>query len=287
MSGRIANASRRAFIGGALASVALVPFGAARAAPIDKIKANGVLRVAVYRDFEPWSWKQDGKIVGIDVDIADAIARKLGVRAEAVDFLADEGVDDDLRNMVWRGSLVGGTVCDVMMHVPVDREFALKNDRAVICAPYYREGFQMACGIDTDCEVAPAALKGSRLVAELDSIPDFYLSGSFGGVLRPDVKHLTSGQATIDAVKNGEADVAMASRAQIEHALHKGSARVKVRKGPLPALPSPGWDVGVAVKDDSRDLADLLDTMIAGFRTDGTIDAIFARYGVSVRAPLS
>ena len=75
--------SRRAFLGGALASAALVPFGTAAAAPIDKIKANGVLRVAVYRDFEPWSWKRDGKIVGIDVEIAEAIAKKLGVRAEA------------------------------------------------------------------------------------------------------------------------------------------------------------------------------------------------------------
>lgn len=126
-----------------------------------------------------------------------------------------------------------------------------------------------------------------RLVAELDSIPDFYLSGSFGGVLRPDVKHLTSGQAAIDAVKTGDADVAMASRAQIEHALHGGSKTVKVRKGPLPALPSPGWDIGMAVKDDSRDLADALDTMIAGFRTDGTLDAIFARYGVSPKTPIS
>ena len=83
------------------------------------------------------------------------------------------------------------------------------------------------------------------------------------------------------------ADVAMASRAQIEHALHGGSKTVKVRKGPLPALPSPGWDVGMAVKDDSRDLADALDTMIAGFRTDNTLEAIFARYGVSPRTPLS
>ncbi len=280
------HASRRAFLGGALASVAVLPLGAA-AAPLEKIKANGVLRVAVYRDFEPWSWKQDGRMVGIDVDLAERIAAKLGVRAETVDFLADEGVDDDLRNMVWRGSLVGGTVCDLMMHVPVDRAFALQNDRAVIVAPYYREGFQMACGLDTDCEVAPPAFKGRRLAAELDSIPDFYLSGSFGGVLRPDVKHLLSGQAAIDSVKKGEADVAMASRAQIEHALQGGSKTVKVRKGPLPALPSPGWDIGVATKDDSRDLADTIDAMIADFRKDGTIDAILAKYGVTPHAPLS
>ena len=277
--------SRRTMIGGALAALSL-PLPVA-AAPIEKIKANGVLRVAVYRDFEPWSWSRGGKFVGADVDLANAIAKQIGVRAEIVDFLADEGVDDDLRNMVWRGSLVGGIPCDVMMHVPVDREFALRNDRAVIGAPYYRETFEMACNIETDCEVPPPQFKGKHIVAELDSIPDFYLSGGFGGMLRPDVRHLPSGQAAIDALKTGEADVAMASRAQVEHALMNGSATVKTRKGPIPGLTSPGWDIGLAVKDDSRDLADLLDAMIGKFRTDGTIESVLKPYGVSPRAPLS
>lgn len=246
------------------------------------------MRIAVYRDFEPWSWKgADGTVMGIDVDLGRAIAKALGVRAEIVDFLADEDVGDDLRNMVWRGSLVGGQTCDIMMHVPVDRQLARANDRAVIGAPYYREGFLMACGVETDCEVAPAAFKGKRLVAELDSVPDFYFSGSFGGVLRTDTRHLMSGSAAVDAVKTGEADVVLATRAQIEHALAAGAPRVKTRKGPLPALPSAGWDVGLAVKDDSRDLADRLDRIVAGLRSDGTVAAILARHGVSDRAPLA
>lgn len=65
------------------------------------------------------------------------------------------------------------------------------------------------------------------------------------------------------------------------------SAAVKTRKGPLPALPSAGWDVGLAVKDDSRDLADRLDRIVAGLRSDGTVAAILAHHGVSDRAPLA
>ncbi len=278
--------TRRGMLIGALA-FGCVPF-AARARSLDTIKAAGLLRVAVYRDFEPWSWRDaSGALVGIDVDLAKAIAKQLGLRVEIADFLADEDVGDDLRNMVWRGSLVGGSVYDIMMHVPVDRAFALANDRAVIGAPYYREGFAMACGIDTDCEVPPPQLKGKRLAAELDSIPDFYLSGSFGGVLRSDVTHTMSGAAAIESVKSGKADAVLATRAQIEHAMTSGAERVKVRKGPLPALPSPGWDIGVAVKDDARDLADALDQMIADFRGDGTIDAIVRKFGVTWHAPLS
>lgn len=287
MSGASCRApTRRAMIAGALAA-AFAPVGA-MARGLDTITAAGVVRIAVYRDFEPWSWKgADGTVMGIDVDLGRAIAKALGVRAEIVDFLADEDVGDDLRNMVWRGSLVGGQTCDIMMHVPIDRQLARANDRAVIGAPYYREGFLMACGVETDCEVAPAAFKGKRLVAELDSVPDFYFSGSFGGVLRTDTRHLMSGAAAVDAVKTGDADVVLATRAQIEHALAAGAPRVKTRKGPLPALPSAGWDVGLAVKDDSRDLADRLDRIVAGLRSDGTVAAILARHGVSDRAPLA
>lgn len=276
---------RRGVLAGALAA-ALMP-GGASAASLDKVKAAGVIRVAVYRDFAPWSWRQDGKLVGIDVEFAEALAKAIGVRAELVDFMADEDVGDDLRNMIWRGPLIGGSAADLMMHVPYDRAFALANDRAVFLAPYYREGFQMACGVDTDCEVAPPQLKGKRLAAELDSIPDFYLSGSFGGVLRSDVQHLTTGDAALTAVKEGRADVVLATRAQVEHALTGGNAKVKVRRGPLPALPSPGWDVGLAVKDDSRDLGDALERAVAEVQKNGTLATIFAKYGVSPRAPLS
>ncbi|KQU46987.1 ABC transporter substrate-binding protein [Sphingomonas sp. Leaf339] len=276
---------RRGFLAGALAS-ALLP-GAAAAVSFNKVKAAGVMRVAVYRDFAPWSWRQDGRLVGIDVDFAEALAKAIGVRAELVDFMADEDVGDDLRNMIWRGPLIGGSAADLMMHVPYDRAFSLANDRAVFLAPYYREGFQMACGVDTDCEVAPPQLKGKRLVAELDSIPDFYLSGSFGGVLRSDVQHLTSGDAALTAVKEGKADAVLATRAQVEHALMGGNTKVKVRHGPLPALPSPGWDVGLAVKDDSRDLGDALERAVAGLQKDGTLAAIFAKYGVTPKPALS
>ena len=279
-------ATRRTILAG-LGAALLCP-RPAFARGVDKIKAQGSIRIAVYRDFAPWSWAgPNGKFVGIDVDLGQAIAKALGVRAEIVDFMADEDVGDDLRNMVWRGPLIGGQVCDIMMHVPVDRKLALDNDRAVIGAPYYREGFMIACGIDTDCEVAPPAFKGKRLVTELDSVPDFYFSGGFGGVLRGDTKHVMSGAAAVASVKQGDADVVLATRAQVEHGLLGGDPKVKTRRGPIPALPSAGWDVGLAVKDDSRDLADWLDQAIAGFRKDGTIDAILKPYGVTPHAPLA
>lgn len=279
--------SRRGFVCGAAAAMAGAAAAPLVAAPLAKIRALGVMRIAVYRDFAPWAAEREGRLVGIDVDIGKLIASKLGVRGEAIQYIADESVDDDLRNMVWRGSLLGQAPGDVMMHVPYDRVLGQRNDRAVLIAPYYRESFAMVCNrATTDCEVPPPQLKGKKLVAELDSIPDFYLSGSFGGVLRGDVKNKLSGEAAVAAVAAGEADAAVATRAQVEAGMKAAGDRLTLRKGPLPAMTSPGWNVGMAVKDDSRDLGDEIERIMEGLAKSGELAGVFAAHGVEYRPPL-
>ncbi|WP_338505065.1 transporter substrate-binding domain-containing protein [Sphingomonas kaistensis] len=279
--------SRRAFVAGGLAAASTLSVSTAFAAPLRKVRETGVLKVAVYRDFAPWSWKEGEAFTGIDVDLGKALAARLGLKAEIMDFMADESADDDLRNMIWRGSLIGGGVADIMLHVPYDPQFAKQNDRVAIVAPYYREGFALACSREVDCEVPPPQFKGKRLAAELDSIPDFYLTGSFGGVLRGDVRHEMSAKAALDLIPADKADVVMASRAQVEFAMAQPSGKSFIpRKGPLPALPSAGWDVGIAVRDDSRDLGDAVEELIVAMRADRSLDPIFARYGVTPKAPL-
>ncbi|WCT73206.1 transporter substrate-binding domain-containing protein [Sphingomonas naphthae] len=277
----------RSISGGVMAALLLAGAAPAAAAPLDKVKKTGFLRVAVYKDFAPWAYRKDGRLVGIDVDIANALAAKLGVKTDMVDFLADEDVDGDLRNMVWRGTLIGQAPADVMMHVPADRTLALRNDRVAIVAPYYREAFAMVCDPDqADCEAPPPQFKGKTIYAELDSVPDFYLSGSFGGVLRGDVTHVPTGAEAVAAVSAGKAAMAVATRAQVENGLGEAPGKAVLRKGPLPAISSPGWNVAVAVKDDSRDLGDEIETLLADMQKSGELDAIFARYHVVPRAPL-
>ncbi|MFX8351094.1 hypothetical protein ABTL64_19460, partial [Acinetobacter baumannii] len=84
-----------------------------------------------------------------------------------VDFPAADDLAADLRNVVWRGGLLGFRPCDIMMHVPFDRELMLENDQVAILAPYSREGCAMVCGNEQDnCEVPPPPFKGKRLGVE-------------------------------------------------------------------------------------------------------------------------
>lgn len=282
--------SRRRLLGAvvALAGAALLP-RASIAAPLARVKAEGRLRVGVYADNRPWSWTAGGTLQGIDVDIARALAARLDVRAEVVEFMAGDDLGPDLRNVVWRGGLLGFQPCDVMLHVPFDRQLMVENDQVAIVAPYYREGLAMVCGPEGgDCDAPPAQFRGKRLAAETATVSDAYLLGSFGGVLRGDVHHYPSGYQAMAAVGEGKADMAMGTRAQVEAALHDfPAAGLHRRKGPIPTLPSPGWDIGLAVKDNSRSLGDALEAGMAQLGASGELAAIFARHGVEWRPALA
>jgi ABC-type amino acid transport substrate-binding protein len=275
--------SRRRLIGGAGAALALglMP-GGLSAAPLAKVKALGTIRVVVYQNNRPWSWEEGGKLVGLDADLAQAIATKLGVRADVAQLVADESADDDLRNGVWKGGLLGFTPGDIMLHVPFDRVFASRNDQVAIIAPYYRESFGLAGSGGMAVEAMPTEWKGRKLAVELDSIPDFYLIGSFGGVLAKDVTHYPTGSDAVAAAMAGQADAVLASRAQIEEGAHRsGGKPLALRKGPLPAFASPGWDIGMAVKENSRTLGDAVEEIVTAMGTSGEMKALFDRYGVT------
>ncbi|WP_176593809.1 ABC transporter substrate-binding protein [Sphingobium sp. EM0848] len=273
--------SRRSLLGGGAAlALGLLP-GMSHAAPLGKVKDLGVLRVVVYKDNRPWSWEEGGRLTGLDVDLAHAIANRLGVRADVAELVADESVDDDLRHGVWKGGLLGFAPGDLMLHIPFDRSFAARNDQVAIIAPYYRESFRFAGRQNAvDLEAPPTGWRGHRLAAELDSIPDFYLIGSFGGILAKDVTHYPSGSDAVAAVASGKADAVLASRAQIEEVLHRGAPKLTVRKGPLPAFTSPGWDIGMAVRENSRTLGDAVEEIVSTMAASGEMKALFAPYGV-------
>ena len=61
---------------------------------LDSVKQRGTLRVAVEGTYPPFNYKDNGQLTGFDVEIAQALAQKLGVKA---DFTTTE----------WSGILAG------------------------------------------------------------------------------------------------------------------------------------------------------------------------------------
>ena len=106
---------------------------------MEKIKASGILKVALYKDNAPYSDGPVSGMVGLDVGLAQALARQMQLNAALLPFDSGENMNDDLRNMVWRGHYLGYGPADVMLHVPVDKYFMAENRQAFIFGPYARE----------------------------------------------------------------------------------------------------------------------------------------------------
>ncbi|MCP3668939.1 MAG: amino acid ABC transporter substrate-binding protein [Gammaproteobacteria bacterium] len=258
----------------------------AQAISYDDIIEKGEISIGVYRDFPPFSYVRDGKLIGIDVDIAHHIARRLNVRLNIIQQTADENVDDDLRNTVWKGHYLGGAVADVMLHIPYDRELALRNELVVLFGPYFKEEIVTARNIEKLGKDATLAyFRYEKIAVELDSLSDLYLSGAFGGAVRPNVLHFrTNGDAGLAAL-SGDAAGMMGPRSQLEHILLPKISEFDIGIVPTPGLVKSNWLIGAAVKNTYRQLGYAVEEIIATMGRNGEMKKIFLLHGISFTAP--
>ncbi len=281
--------SSKRFFAGLLLGLTLAFIANAQEEPpaLQRIRERGVLEVAVYADFPPFSYRNEqGRIVGIDADIARVLAGSLGVAAAIRAVGADESMEDDLRNNVWKGHYLGGGVADVMLHVPYDAAFAKENDRVIFVAPYYREQLVVALKKREDATLDPLELfTREKVGVELDTLADFYLLTAYDGKIRNQVVHFHSIGEAVASLKKAELAGVAGPRSEIEFAL--GGQRDDYVVGPvqMPGLRSSGWDLGAAVKQGNEALAKVVELSMKRLREEGALKEIFSRYQSSYQLP--
>ncbi len=261
--------------------------GAAMATSFDDITAKGEMVVAVYRDFPPFSEHKDGgELSGIDIDLAKAIGERMHLGVQFMELTAGESVDDDLRNAVWKGHYLERRVADVMMHVPVDRVFALRNANAVIFAPYYRERVAMARNPDRiSASDGIDAFAEEKIGVETATLPDVVLSSTQGGRLVGNVVHFPTLAKASAALIAGDVAAVMGCETEVAAALGDQASRFPLAPAAIPGLTKPGWELGLAVKDSNHQLAYAVEDVITALRGDGTVAAIFKRHGIPYTPP--
>lgn len=248
---------------------------------LERIRHSGLLKVALYKNFPPFSHNGEG----IDVELAEALAAKLGVKMSPLWFEADENMEDDLRNMVWKGHYLGYGPADVLMHAPVDREYMAKVERVKFFAPYHRERYAVARQLDKlptldgfePFEKLPFAVEGDTLAATI-------LLSADGGRYRNSLKSFKTADEAVAALKSGAVAATLAQQGELEGGL-KGDARFAIDLPPHPVLQKRQWVLGLAVKAQSEDLARALQTAINELLADGTVKRIMQRHGVQHRQP--
>ncbi|MGB0747864.1 MAG: substrate-binding periplasmic protein [Magnetospiraceae bacterium] len=253
----------------------------------DEIQEKGEIIVAVYRDFPPFSYRDaNGTLVGIDVDIAAQIANSLDVRLTVFELTADETVQDDLRNAVWKGHYLGGLVADVMLHVPYDRAFSLQNNQVFFFGAYLEEAIHLTWNPDTvGAKPTLAVFRFEKIGVELDTLADFALTSFNGGMIRENVLHYRTIEEAAQAMRAGEVQAILATRSQLDHAFHADAVKPPVGPVLLSGVAKPKWLIGAAVKHTYRQLGYAVGDILAAMVNDGTMEQIFAKHGITYRPP--
>jgi len=275
---------------------ALAQADVVRVRAFDDIIESGVLKVAMYENFPPYSYQQDGQPRGVDFELAQKLAEGLGLKLEVLWVTPDETLDDDLRNFIWKGHYLRRDVlADVMLRVPYDREFSYKrnelgeliNELVVMFGPYQRERWQTAYD-DRRIEDVPsvAVFQYHPIGVEVDSVPSFYLSSVFEGRLAKNLHHYPSVQQAFAALKEGEVDATMAMRGEIEWLMAQaGDSHLKLAENAYPNMGKQVWDLGMAVHETNRQLAYALEEVLEPLILEGGMEKLYAKHGLHYELP--
>ena len=272
------------------------PTAQAQVRTYDEMIAAGELKVAVYKDFAPYSFEEAGQPRGVDVDLAQALAKALGVRLQLIWAPAGEKLDDDLRDYIWRASaLHNQQLADLMMRAPYDHAYAqkrndqgeLENGHVVMFGPYQSEQWQVAFDRRRLDKVASVAVfEYHPIGVEVDSVPSFYLTSVFNGMLAKNTRHYPGVPQAFAAMQAAEVDAVMAMRGEIDWQLHQAAdPQLALAENAYPNMGKQRWEIGMAVHESNRQLAYAVEEALEGLIREGAVQALYSHYGLRYDVP--
>jgi polar amino acid transport system substrate-binding protein len=159
---------------------------------LDEIIYGGVIRIAVPKDFPPFgSIGAGGKLEGYDVDVADLIAKDLGVKLELVPVSSNDRLS----------LLLTKRVHLVVASLGVSAERA----KAIAFSSPYAPFFSTVAGAANVKVKTLADLKGKKVAVTRDTLEDRELSKSAPKDV--EIIRFADNQATIQAFLSGQADL--------------------------------------------------------------------------------
>lgn len=231
---------------------------------LDRIKAKGEITIAMEGTWAPWTYHDENdKLVGYDVEVGQAIADKLGVKAK---FIEGE----------WDGLLAGLDAgrYDIMVNgVDITPERSNKYDFSV---PYAYNRTAVIVKKDNNSITKLEDLEGKRTANTISStyaeVAEQY-GASVTGVddLNQTFELLFSGR--IDATLNAEVTF-------YDYIKVHPDADMKIA-----VLTDDANKVGIPMKkgEDSRTLRDAVDKALSELDADGTLTALAVKYfGVDI-----
>lgn len=218
--------------------------------------AGGVLVMATNAEFPPYEYHEGQEIIGIDVDIAKAIAAELGMELEIEDVAFDSIIPEITSGKADIG-LAGITVTE-------DRKVS------VDFSDTYAKASQMII-VKEDSEIAgPEDLKGVVVGVQLGTTGDLYVSD------------LEADGTTVERYNKGFEAVQALSQGKIDAVVIDGEpAKTFVSETEGLKMLDEAFteeEYAIAVKKGNTELLDKVNAALASLEEKGTLDEIIGNY---------
>ena len=234
---------------------------------LDDIKQRGVISVCAHPNALPFASRR-GPVRGIQIDLAQEIAARLGVALEV--------------EWVTLGSQYRAVDCDLVMDAIVD-EGALQERNLKWSTPYQRSGVALALrGDRTEIERFEDLGPEARIGVQLGSVAQWLL-GQKG------LRAIPFGfeDEMVAALGAGEIDAAAATATSIGWYNHEHRGAELVIIHVVEHDPELVWDVAVGMRRSDRFLRREIDRIVEAMVSDGAVARVYADYGVEHRPPVT
>lgn len=233
-----------------------------------RVQRAKILKACADLDNLPLSTAEESGPPGLDVEVARAIAGRLGVKAQPV------WVDTSAMGRALRLLRTGS--CDILVGLPVDRGFLSARPWLDVTIPYYGTGFVLATRQGRLSGATRLAdLQAEVIGVEAKTMADYHLHRA------EFPRKLYASQALLlQGLERGEVEAALLF-APVAAWFLKERPDTKVHLV-LDRPPDPlyRWNVAIGVRKEDRALKEALDGAIQELLANGRIQAILAKYGI-------
>lgn len=232
--------------------------GQAKGDLLQRVKAAGVIRVAQTQANPPWNFLENGKPAGYDVDVANELARRLGI-AEV------EFVPSNFQSFI--AGVQAGRFDAVVSGQTITDE---RKEQVDFSRPYEVNGISIfVAGANTSIN-GVADLKGKKLAVTAGTTQAAFAKKSIPDA---DIKTYDNATLGLTEVARSRADAALVSRFQGAFLARKNGLAVK------PAGPLLESEVnGISFAKGSTAFKQAVDQALGGMISDGTLSAISKKW---------
>ena len=222
----------------------------------DETASGGTLRMGTNAAFPPFEYKEGDGFAGIDVEICQEIAKKLGKDFEVVDMEFDALLP-----------AVNSGKCDIVaagMTVDPDREKEVD-----FTGSYYTSTQVIIVQKDNESITSQEDLKNLKLGAQSGTTGEEAIKNIEGAELLS----YQNGMEAVLALKNGQIDAIVIDSEPAKNFVENNSEDLKLVEAGFPEE-----YYAIAVKKGDTELLEDIEAALQELKDDGTIDSIIEKY---------